>query len=221
MEPGDSTEAAGAPSKAVPQTVRSAAAARFLLDGAQQRLFHPFLGRESTVGAAAEALGVAPGALFYRVRTWLRLGLARVVREETRAGRAVKVYASIAERFFVPLALAPGDSLEDILHGARRAHDRRLVAGVAQAIEAADGWGLVIGRDGEGRVETRLSPADGAAAGLAGGVLDFYLPLTLGPAEAAALGRELEAVIGRYADGRGPGRRFLLHLGLAPTVSGD
>ena len=78
-------------------------AARLLLDPAEVHFFEPFLGRELTIGAAAAALGCKPNSLLGRVRRMLDCGLLEVAREVPRSGRAIKVYRSVAEVFFVPL----------------------------------------------------------------------------------------------------------------------
>jgi hypothetical protein len=69
------------------------------------RFFHPFLGRERTVSQAAAEVGCKLNAMHYRVKTFLEAGLLRVVREQKRAGRPVKVYRSVADAFFVPFQL--------------------------------------------------------------------------------------------------------------------
>lgn len=76
--------------------------AAILDDRALARFFHPFLGREKTVSQAAAEVGCKLNAMHYRVKTFLEVGLLKVIREEKRAGRPVKVYRSVADAFFVP-----------------------------------------------------------------------------------------------------------------------
>ena len=85
-------------------TITDPLAARLLLDPAEVHFFEPFLGRELTISEAAASLGCKPNSLLARVQRMLACGLLEVSRELPRAGRAIKVYRSVAETFFVPLS---------------------------------------------------------------------------------------------------------------------
>lgn len=85
--------------------VRTEEQARLLSDPATVRFLEPFLGRERSASQAAEELGVAIDTLLYRVRKFLAAGLLRIVREEPRAGRPIKIYSTVAEGFYVPFEL--------------------------------------------------------------------------------------------------------------------
>jgi hypothetical protein len=93
------------PSSADFYRVCTKAQVAILDDRTLARLFYPFLGREKTVSQAAAEVGCKLNAMHYRVKTFLEVGLLRVVREEKRAGRAVKIYRSVADAFFVPFQL--------------------------------------------------------------------------------------------------------------------
>ncbi|MBA2664529.1 MAG: helix-turn-helix transcriptional regulator, partial [Chloroflexi bacterium] len=82
-------------------------AAALLVDPDERRYFEPFLGRERTVTEAARELGVPPNGMRYRVRRMAKLGLLRIVREQPRAGRPMRVYRSVADRLFVPYVASP------------------------------------------------------------------------------------------------------------------
>lgn len=79
--------------------------AAILDDQTLARFFYPFVGKEKTVSQAAAEIGCKLNAMHYRVRTFVEAGLLRVVREEKRAGRPVKVYRAVADAFFVPFRL--------------------------------------------------------------------------------------------------------------------
>ena len=79
------------------------------------RYFEPYLARDRTVKGAADEVGVPLDTMLYRVRRVLAAGLLRVVREEPRAGRAIKVYRSAAEAYFVPFHATPYADLAERL----------------------------------------------------------------------------------------------------------
>ncbi len=82
-------------------------AARILLDPQELHFFEPFLARETTITQAAALLGCKPNSLLVRVRRWLACGLLEVARELPRRGRALKLYRSSADVYFVPLSGSP------------------------------------------------------------------------------------------------------------------
>ena len=88
-------------------TVTDLRATRLLLDPAEFHFFEPFLAREVTVSEAAATLGCRPNSLLAWVRRMVACGLLEVAREVPRAGRAIKVYRSVAEVLFVPLSRSP------------------------------------------------------------------------------------------------------------------
>ncbi len=87
--------------------------ARLLTDPDTQRLFRPFLARERTVSQVAAETGSDLNAVLYRVRQYLAAGLLRIVREEKRPGRPVKVYRSVHDAYFIPYEVTPFATLEE------------------------------------------------------------------------------------------------------------
>jgi len=86
--------------------------ARFLTDPAKKTFFLPFLARERRIAEAATEVGCSTNRMLHQVRTLLDCGLLHVLREEPRAGRAVRVYRSVHDAYFVPFAATPYDTLE-------------------------------------------------------------------------------------------------------------
>lgn len=107
--------------------------AALLTDPVRVRFLYPFLGRESTVGEAAEALGTSTNSMLYRVRRMARAGLLHVVEERPRAGRAIKVYRSVHDGYRVPLEAMRFD---DVRHRVD-VQGRPLMEDVASAYSAA------------------------------------------------------------------------------------
>lgn len=106
------------------------------------------------MAAVARELEVSPHRIQHPVRRRLRLGLIEVVREEARAGRAVRHYRAVADGFLAPFALTGAKAPE---HLARRLSDdsrRILEAQVERAWMAAGGdlggWGITVYRPPDG-----------------------------------------------------------------------
>lgn len=202
-------------------TVTTAEAAELLTDPVLQRYFAPFIARECTVAQAAGELGLTTNSLLYRVRRFQAAGLLKVVRETPRAGRAVKVYRSVADTFYVPFALTRAETLEAFFLRLDTPLQTLFYRNAARAVAQVEtGIGLTVWRAGETDVRTRVSSGPGnlfdPLSPDVPSVLPFWSPeVWLEPDEAKALLRELIDLIGRYHNRRGS-QRYLLHLGLAP-----
>ena len=204
-----------------PLVVTTAAAAQTLADPLRQRFLAPFLGRDCTVARAAAELGTPPNSLLYRVKRAEAAGLLRVVRETPRAGRAVKVYRSVADAFYAPFALTRAATLEALLAAMEAPYKAAFYKSVAEAmIRAETEVGLIVWRSAAGEVRTRFAagpdrlfdPLEGDAPS----VLPFWSPeVWLEPDDARTLLSEMVGLIERYHY-RGGRRRYLLQLGLAP-----
>ena len=185
------------------------------------RQLEPFLARENTVKGAAEETGEKPNTVLSRVRRFLKLELLEVAREESRRGRAVKVYRSTADGFFVPFEATSAESLEAAL-AERDAYWQELLRHnvVRARLEKVETYGTRIYRDPRGRLQvqmavtpeqntTTLAPDDPAvlSAWRDAVYLDF--------ADAKALQREMFDLLKRYQQPRGA-QRYIVRLGLAP-----
>lgn len=125
--------------------------ARLLSDPEALRFFEPFLGRERRVAEAARELGVRIDTLLYRVGRFLDAGLLRMVREERRAGRAVRVYRSSADAYFVPFAVTPYVDLKERLQHEMRPLLDRAGERLARLLtrHGTEGRRIYRGRDGQ------------------------------------------------------------------------
>lgn len=213
------------------RTVTDAGAAETITDPRRLRFLAPFVGRERTVAAVARELAVSPHRMLYQVRRLLRLGLIEVVREEARAGRAVRHYRAVADGFFAPFALTGAETPEQL---ARRVSDdsrRILEVQVGRAWMAAGGdpggWGITVYRAPDGGVNTSLVPTPTPEAPrsffealLAPGgpaVWDSHIALALSREDAKALQRELGTLAERYRAREQPGApTHLIRLAMAP-----
>ncbi|CAN5459387.1 hypothetical protein BH24DEI1_BH24DEI1_15360 [soil metagenome] len=199
-------------------------AAALLLEPHYSQMLKPFFGAEASVGEAARQLDLDPGTAFYRVRRLLDLGIVKVAREQVRRGRALKLYRTSAERFFVPFRHAPVDDLTAFV----RLHDEhwqpRLLRGIARALEqdqqGARTWGLELYKHKEGLLVYDLSAGPETAQGASDyhvrGIINIWdTRYYLGPEDVNALSRDLEEVLARYRPKRS-GPRQVLRLALAP-----
>lgn len=109
--------------------------AAIIADPVRAQFLRPFLGQECTVTSAAAQVSVSPNALLYRVGRMLDVGLLRVVREEPRAGRAVKVYRSVHDGYLVPMEAMRYDDLRHRLQRHGRVLSQQLTEAYARVLE--------------------------------------------------------------------------------------
>ena len=207
-------------------TVNDPEQARLLSDQKSLRFFSPFLAAGNTVAGAARELGCALHTMLYRVRTFLKAGLLRVTREEKRAGRAVKVYRSVHDAYFVPFSATPYADLEERIGEQLGPLNGELVRGFTSVLKQIGYDGRRLYRDANGRVgseagkEARLGlDYDNPAWPV---VYDARQQLYLPRDEARALQRELRGIHARYLPRRevGAGDRYLLFVALVPQPDG-
>ena len=189
------------------------------------RQLEPFLGRDCTVSEAARQAGEKPNTVLRRVRRFVGLGLLEVTREERRAGRAIKVYRSSAEVFFVPFEATSAETLESLMAERDRYYEDLLRRGVVRARRERVGtWGTRIYKDARGRlqIQTALTPEAnhtlleaGAPAVLSAWRDSVYLDFE----DAKRLQLELFDLLKRFQQARGAGR-YVVRLGLAPVLAG-
>ncbi len=202
-------------------TVTDPDAAAALTNPKTLRQLGPFLNRERTVLEAAQETGVKPNTMLARVRRFTALGLLVVARKVPRAGRAVKVYRSCAESFFVPYEVTPSETLESAVQERERYWEILLRQNVVRVRSEDVGiWGTRIYRDTRGRLQvqaavtpeqnyTLLAPERPAA--LSAWRDAVYLDFD----DAKTLQQEMFALLKKYQQKAGA-QRYILHLGLAP-----
>jgi hypothetical protein len=132
-----------------PHVVTDQTQARFLTDPVKKRFFIPFLARERRVAEAADEVGCSMNQMLYQVRTLVNAELLQVAREEPRAGRAVRVYRSVHDAYFVPFAATPYDTLEQRITVQGDPIWTGLVAAYANALRRSQRHGHLLRRTGE------------------------------------------------------------------------
>ena len=203
------------------QIITDATAADLLMNPYTLRQLAPFLGRECTVTQAAQETREKANTVLSRVHRFTTLGLLEVVREEKRKGRAVKVYRSTADVFFVPFEATTAETLEAMLQERDAYWETLLRRGVVRARgEDVGTWGTRVYRDGAGRlqVQTAVTPTQNYT------LLDAERPAVLSAwrdsvyldfDDAKALQREMFDLLKRYHQKVGA-QRYIVRLGMAP-----
>ena len=197
-------------------TVTTPEAARILLEPKHTRFIAPFLGRERLIAEVAEEIGAPLSTTFRHVTRYCEVGILEVVREQTRKGRALKLYRTVADAFFVPNRLrttfqnAWADEFEQ---AARRGLEH------VYGEHLAD-WGELIFRNEAGIFSTSLAKAPGQPVTSLGPDAPALLTTThdavyLDFDDAKALQRDLHVLLETYA-AKGGAQRYLLRLSLVP-----
>jgi hypothetical protein len=137
--------------------------ARLLTDPDSFRFFKPFIAQACTVSQAAKEVGCKVDTMLYRVKTFVEVGLLKVVETEHRRGRPIKVYRSSADAYFVPFAVTPFDDVEAAIKQNIQKDVDIIVHNLARVIRHSGRDGRHIFRDQRGEVSW-VSGADASDA---------------------------------------------------------
>lgn len=203
--------------------MRDPLAGRLLSDPEWVGYLGPFLGRESSISAAARELRRPLDAVRYRVRRLLRAGLVEVVREVPRAGRAVRIYRSTADGFVVPFDVTPFADHEERLRASLASGNEVVVRAAARALRASGLEGRRIRRGDDGEIHQEAA-AQGEVPWAPGGdaieahAIDVEMTRERSREVLGEL-RELFERVRRASDDdaeRGPRRSYHLAFQIAP-----
>ena len=192
--------------------------AQVVTDRAQLRPLAPFMGQERTVSQVAVLLNLSTPATCKVTQRFLNLGLLRETRREARAGRALRYYRA-PSAYFTPFTIL---SMEQIGQHNRAAHLERFERNFARAVhrDLHGGWGALtqVMPSGEPFYDiatqggVRWNPLDDSSPV----ILSGWNLVTLPPAEARALQREITAVVVPYLNRQVAGKTYLLGVFLTP-----
>lgn len=190
------------PVESRPHRLRTVAAARFLAEPRAHFLLMAFVPRPRTVGEVARSLDLPMLAAWRLTRRAVELGLLRVVSEQPRRGRSLKLYQAVASAFLIPDELmprTPGDLLADEMR--ERIEQEMAARGSSHMISAdSDGNPLLepLAAEGEGRLP-----------------FEAWRILRLNREDAAALEAEITALLDSYETRQTPGaREWLVHAAM-------
>src|SRR5690606_5569036 len=174
--------------------------ARLLTEPDRLRLFRPFLARERTVSQVAGETRTDLNSVLYRVRQYLAAGLLRIVREERRPGRPVKVYRSVHDAYFIPYEVTPFATLEERMLEQMLPAMRERIRVQARQIAKYGRVGQSLFRDELG--EVWFASATDAALRTdwldPHGGIDYWTEVWLTPKEALELREVLYAALERF-----------------------
>ena len=176
-------------------TVTDPEQARLLTEPVSKEFFKPFLAHERSAAEAAEILKASLNTTLYRIKTLLRAGLLEVTRERPRKGRAVKLYRSVHDAYFVPFHVTPYATLEERLWVQARPIFTDLISAYAAALRQNErsGHHVFIGDNGVVWTSDKLPAL--TPTGLPLTYADMNVRLRDDDARAVGLG--LQALFGR------------------------
>lgn len=200
--------------------VTNPAAVKVLMDRNQVQLFRPFFEGETTLSAAADALGLPLRFLFRKVQRFVDLGLLQVSREEARKGRALRYYRTPAGFFYVPASAVDmgvllersEDYWQQLVDGLLSVWRGRSERGLGVQVHPNDLGGVRIALAAEPGVAYRALDEDEEI------MLNSWLRLNLTPNDARALQRDMEALVNSYTGKHQPGNKatYIARFALAP-----
>ena len=185
-----------------------------LLEPKHARFIAPFLGRERLIAEVAQEIGAPLSTTFRHVARYCEVGILEVVREQTRKGRSLKVYRTVADAFFIPNRLrvtfhnAWLDEFEQVTRrGIEHVYGEQL----------AD-WGELVFRNEADIFTTSLArvpgqPVTSLEPGAPATLMTAHDALYLDFADAKTLQHDLHTLFESYAAKRGA-QRYLLRLNL-------
>jgi hypothetical protein len=204
-------------------TVRDPEQARILSDPKSRRYFDPFVARERTVSEAAEEANCGVHTMLYRVKTFVRAGLLRIVWEEKRAGRPIKHYRSVEDAYFIPFDVTPSSNLEERLLIQMEPRVHQLAREWAKLLREVGQDGRRLYRDDYGQLCSESGAESTAEIDFEQPpfALDFAPDLYLTDDEAKALRLELHDLYLRYLPKREkkPAKKYLFQAALLPLNS--
>jgi hypothetical protein len=195
----------------------------FLLEPSQRRYLEPFMAQERTISQAAAEIEVQPNTLLYAVRRMLACGLLVVARCERRKGRAIKVYRSSAEVFFLPHTALSQGGLEEAIAQVDLEGEQLLRRNIVYArSDRYPSWGFRMFRSTDGLVFLNAGldaqhDLDWLALGSPAAFSIWSTSIHLDFADAKALQNELFALMERYRRKQGS-QTYVLRLGMAPLL---
>ncbi len=176
-------------------TVTDPEQARLLTEPVSKEFFKPFLAHERSAAEAADILKAGLNTTLYRIKTLLRAGLLEVTRERPRKGRAVKLYRSVYDAYFVPFSVTPYATLEERLWVQAKPIFADLVGAYAAALRQSErsGHHVFIGPNGAVWTSDRLPEVTPAGLPLTYSDMNVWLR----DEDARSVGQGLQELFGR------------------------
>ena len=176
-------------------TVADTEQARLLTEPTSKGFFKPFLAYERSASEAAAIMRCSLNTMLYRIKTLLRAGLLEVTQEKQRKGRAVKIYRSVHDAYFIPFKVTPYATIEERLEVQSEPIFAGLIRSYAATLDKNDRYGHHIFIGEGGAVWTSDLLPELTPTGLPNIFTDIYIKLH--DEDAHALGEELRELLER------------------------
>ncbi len=190
-------------------TVTDPEQARLLTEPVSKEFFKPFLAHERSASEAAKMLKTSLNTTLYRIKTLLRAGLLEVTRERPRKGRAVKLYRSVYDAYFVPFKVTPYATLEERLWVQAKPIFADLVGAYAAALRQSErsGHHVFIGHNGAVWTSDKLPALTPTGLPLTYSDMNVWLR----DEDARSVGQGLDNVFGRALEAGAAGDKKRLY----------
>lgn len=184
-------------------TIQDPRAAAVFAQSQLRRILLQFSLQPRSIAEVGRDLNIQIKQLHQLVTKFLKLGLLVVVDERKRAGRAIRLYQTAAQRFFIPSAATPVQFSKGLAKELRES----LARDAAGAVK-----GMVFSLDEDGRVSGEVIEKPGASFV----PLDSWRILRLSAASVARLKSEMSNVLDRFqSEADTGGQVYLIHAGMA------
>ncbi len=193
--------------------ITSPAAIAMLTNLRSLRFLQPFMRGSHTLSSAAAALGRPTSTVAYWIPKFVRVGLLVHLGNEERPGMRMPRYRAPARQLTVTYKKIPVDSRVALLDEGRLRVLRRFFDGLDEAIESTAAFSLAFAGSDELGTSVEMIETDGTPRRLH--YTDGWMTFHLSDADAIDFAADIEAVLAKYADHKGP-RRYIAHAGLAP-----
>ena len=206
--------------------VRDEETAALLLNNKTRRLLSPFVGKKKSVKEASGELGVKLANYYPYVKQFERVGLIEVVEVVPRSGRAIKLYQTVADEFFIPHTVSPlmahYEELELTMH---QTMWQALLKAWLAGTDSVNTWGLRCYKDPDVGFDVMGAKSQGEPWDLFSGegpiILPHWRTLSLSREQARAMQLELRDVLERYTQEQGGPDAYFLRLAMAPLPKSD
>lgn len=212
-------------------TITDSTQARLMVHPEFSPLIDALIGQELSISALAQQAKLPLDTVHYRVKKLLKAGLLREVRQEKRAGRAIRIYSAVADSFFIPYSSFTHATLEEkFMHWEMRVAKlvvRSQLRLMRDTFSDLGSLGPLLARNAQGRLTEDLVRPRGEKIDLMDmdfpAIMDGLLSLRLPFEKAKALQAELDAIYRRYETPQRPaqGQRYALRLLLLPVNEAD
>ena len=131
-----------------------------LIDTKELTYLDPFFKGDVILSDVAEKYDIKLNTLLYKVNKWIELGLVEVVREETRNGRAIKIYQATAKTFIIPFSTTDKVGLTELLVDMNARAQQIFYEGMAESLNIFPNIHIYVQLNSQNYLERTLGSDD-------------------------------------------------------------